>query len=29
MIIVEVYVADIIFGSDVEEMSKEFSKRMQ
>ena len=29
MIIVEVYVDDIIFGSDNEKMSKEFSKRMQ
>ena len=29
MIIVEVYVDDIIFGSDDEKMSKEFSKKMQ
>ena len=29
MIIVEVYVDDIIFGSDDEKMSKEFSKLMQ
>ena len=29
MIIVEVYVDDIIFGSDNEKMSKEFSKKMQ
>ena len=29
MIIVEVYVDDIIFGSDDEEMSKAFAKRMQ
>ena len=29
MIIVEVYVYDIIFGSDNEKMSKEFAKRMQ
>ena len=29
MIIVEVYIDDIIFGSDNEEISKEFSKRMQ
>ena len=29
MIIVEVYVDDIIFGSDNEKMSKEFAKRMQ
>jgi hypothetical protein len=29
MIIVEVYVDDIIFGSDDEKMSKEFSRRMQ
>ena len=29
MIIVEVYVDDIIFGSDNEEMSKEFAKKMQ
>ena len=29
MIIVEVYVDDTIFGSDNEEMSKEFSKKMQ
>ena len=29
MIIVEVYVDDIIFGSDDEKMSKEFAKRMQ
>ena len=28
MIIVEVYVDDIIFGSDDEKMSKEFSRRM-
>ena len=29
MIIVEVYVDDIIFGSDDEKMSKEFASRMQ
>ena len=29
MIIVEVYVDDIIFGSDDEEMRKDFSRRMQ
>ena len=29
MIIVEVYVDDIIFGSDDEKMSKDFSRRMQ
>jgi hypothetical protein len=29
MIIVEGYVDDIIFGSDDEKMSKEFSRRMQ
>ena len=29
MIIVEVYVDDIIFGSDDEKISKEFSKKMQ
>ena len=29
MIILEVYVDDIIFGSDDEKMSKEFSRRMQ
>lgn len=29
MIIVEVYVDDIIFGSDNEKMSKEFANRMQ
>ena len=29
MIIVEVYVDDIIFGSDNEKMSKEFAKLMQ
>ena len=28
MIIVEVYVDDIIFGSDDEKMSKDFAKRM-
>jgi hypothetical protein len=29
MIIVEVYVDDIIFGSDDEKMSKDFARRMQ
>ena len=29
MIIVEVYVDDIIFGSDDQKISKEFSKKMQ
>ena len=29
MIIVEVYVDDILFGSDEEKMSKEFDRRMQ
>jgi hypothetical protein len=29
MIIVEVYVDGIIFGSDDEKMSKDFSRRMQ
>ena len=29
MIIVELYVDDIIFGSDDEKMSKDFARRMQ
>ena len=29
MIIVEVYVDDIIFGSDEEKMSKDFARRIQ
>jgi hypothetical protein len=29
MVIVEVYVDDIIFGSDDEKMSKEFARRVQ
>ena len=29
MVIVEVYVNDIIFGSDDEEISKDFASRMQ